>query len=307
MNWNYDLFWDKSQKFIKYTHKFYKDSSLYSLWASFSLEIIARATLSFKHPALLADTIESENILYAFNFPTNKEPKSIPIKTVFERLSKIINNFSKTDVEFCMDLMNKRNIEMHTGENAFENYTTDKWQADYYRIIKILLLYQNKGLNDLLPNNMLATVEEMIKKDYTKIEKIVKGLISLHRNDFYKENTELQQKEKRKKAENEIKKLKEEYLKIDTYYEIRKCPACSSFALVSGNLKTTSEPFIEKDETITQLSILPTKLECKVCELTLNGYDKLQAVKLASNIILTEKYNFEKDKISISNEITDNK
>jgi hypothetical protein len=65
-------------------------------------------------------------------------------------------------------------------------------------------------------------------------------------------------------------------------------------------------PRLKDDEIISQQIYWPTKFECKICELKLNGYEELQVVELADQIVHEDSHDpIEYFGIDVSEYITD--
>src|SRR4051812_7339516 len=119
MDWSHDLLWNKSKVNANTAHQQDKNSHFFPFWCSIALETLCRATLAFVHPALLADPSKGGNLLYVFGYYKEKEPaKSIPMKTVLDRLTKIIDTFTLKEYDICMNIMERRNRELHSGGAA---------------------------------------------------------------------------------------------------------------------------------------------------------------------------------------------
>lgn len=268
-------------------HQQDKESHLFPFWCTISLEILCRAALSFVHPALLADPTKGSNLLYVFGFYKEKEPvKSIPIKTVLERLTHIVDTFTKKEFDICMNFMERRNRELHSGAAAFEDYPTKIWLADFYRICNILIKFQGKELSDWLSEDDASIALEMIKKDHNKIIKRVGDLIKIHKDEFYRKS----------KPDQEVLRLKADNSTLFgmapqvPYWSTAKCPACSSKGLISGQISRSGEPYLDGEEIVRKISILPCDFHCWACELKLSGYDQLQAADLGGYITEEERW-----------------
>jgi hypothetical protein len=286
MEWSYDLLWNKSKSQAQYAHTLDKNSSLFPFWCALSFETFARGSLAYVHPALLADPMEGDNILYVFGYSISKLPKSIPIKSVLERLTKIVEKFKKSEFEFAMNLMERRNRELHSGAPAFEDFPTKIWLAEYYRIVSILLDFQGKTLNDFLQPEDSSIATKMVEEDIGAIAYKVKELIKHHKAEFYKAfATNEERATKRKDSYSYFifsphRKYTQEVI----------CPACKAKAMVYGEISRTNEPTLEGEKIIRQVSAVPTEFECVCCNLKLTSYAQLQVADFGGYIIVQESY-----------------
>ena len=287
MDWKHDLLWNKSKVNAYTAHQQDNTTHFFPLWCSIALETLSRAALAFVHPSLLADPTKGSNILYVFGFYNEKEPaKSVPMKTVFDRLTKIIEPFTVKEYDICMNFMERRNRELHSGGAAFEDFPTKVWLADFYRICNILITFQKKEMTDWLSDDDAEIALEMIKNDYNKIKVTVKKLITTHKDDFYRK-TQPEQKNLRNVAE---KSTLSGIYSPRVYSSHIICPACKSKALISGQIARSNEPYLDGEEIVRQISILPTEFHCRACELKLSGYDHLQAAELGGYINQNERF-----------------
>jgi hypothetical protein len=276
MDWNYEALWDKAALFAIRAHEVDSDDPLFPLWATVALETLARASLAKVHPALLADPTEGESLLYVFGFGVEKEARSIPAKTLFTRCQRIVAAFTQKEFLFCMNMMERRNRELHSGAAGFADFPTDTWLYEYYRICSMLLAQQSRTLRDLLPEESAIIAEKMIAQHVEKVQKGVKEIIRLAKDDFYRKTPE-EQLALRAMANAEGKKIENLWMKKSPRV---KCPSCGTEAMLAGELMRASEPRLEEDSIVRKISILPTLFQCWACGIKLEGYEKLQAATL---------------------------
>jgi hypothetical protein len=122
--------------------------------------------------------------------------------------------------------------------------------------------------------------EKMIAQHVEKVEKGVKEIIRLQKDDFFRKPPEDQQK-LRENGLLEATKVTNAYPKQAVQ---AKCPACASQAAVAGELTRTSDPKLEGESIVRKISILPTMFECAACGLKLDGYEKLHAACRAPHV-----------------------
>lgn len=285
MDWEYDLLWQKAKLFAQRAHESGQEGPLFPLWSALCLELLGRATIAHVHPALLADPAEGENIMYAFNYSTEKSPKSIPTITVFRRCMKVAETFTNSDFDFCMNLMERRNRELHTGAAAFENFGTEFWLYDFYRVCKILLGAQKKDLTDLLSDDDAEIAKKMIAVEASKVEKGVKEIIRLAKDDFYRRTKEEHQRLRDQAVAQNLAAMSRKLFCVEV-----KCPACGTGSLLSGEKTRAREPYLENDTVIREVSILPVMLECYACGLKLDGYEKVRTAGFGGLKIVREEH-----------------
>ncbi|HSZ34653.1 MAG TPA: hypothetical protein VK772_15160 [Puia sp.] len=288
-DWSYDSLYKKARIYIERALMADRNSSLFPLWSSLSLELLGRATLAKIHPVLIADPQSGSFILHAFGFSKSKEiPKTIGAKTVFLRLQIICPDFTEENEQFCQAFINMRNEELHTGTPVFEGYSTNAWLTSYYASIKSLLNHQGKSLSEFLGSVEATIAEQMIAERKEELVGKVNQLIKKHRDEFDALNTET--KGKRKEA-NEL--LLRNFITKEKLYERHKiinCPSCTSTSLIIGTFISKSEPKVHEDLVIVRNNILPVELKCFCCHLNLIGNGELSVVDLGGQFALEEMF-----------------
>lgn len=283
--WTYDKLWLKAKVYIQKAFEEDRDGDMFPFWSAIALELIARATLASVHPVLLADPREGENILYVFGYHKKPlyNPISIPTKTVLERCEVVVANFTDSEKAFCKDITIRRNEELHSGGLGFDSYPTNKWLSKYFKVLKILLEFQKKSLEDFLGIDEADAAEEMIAEREATLEKSIRDRISKHKKFF--DNLELIMKDER------VEKSKlEKSFAIRHYRKDLTCPACGNLGMLGGKLISVSESIAGDSEIIQNLNVLPTYFKCFCCNLELNNHAELDVVELGGQYKMEEIY-----------------
>lgn len=113
---------NKAAAYFQRAATFDRESIEYPLFLTLGFELLGRSALARTHPALLADPSAGENLLFAFGFQRTARPKSVPIKTVFHRLTVVLPNWSQEDYKFATSIMDARNAELHSADAAFTQF-----------------------------------------------------------------------------------------------------------------------------------------------------------------------------------------
>ena len=252
------------------------NDDLYPFWASLSLEFLARASLAKVHPSLLADPSQGGvSVLYACGLksPTNKaqSPKSIPAHTVFERCKAAVPGFIKDHESTCLMLAEKRNSELHSGDPAFVGFETGVWLMKFYHVCKLLVAQQGQTLQALLGDAGLATAaDEMIaaedRTERAAAQKAV-GLAEAAFNALAEPDRE----------QNRLATVSQVYPQNGIQ---RQCPACKAAGVVIGTRIRMSDPRLEDDQIVTDITFLPTSFRCISCGLNLTKYAQLDVHNL---------------------------
>ncbi|KEO82008.1 hypothetical protein [Tumebacillus flagellatus] len=290
MIWNYESLWGKTKLFMARAQSVNPDDSLFPFWSSLGLELLARATLSFIHPVLNADKDDS-SILYPFGFVTKeyvekkKGPKSIAVNQVFSRLKSIVPEFTETEEKFCNYLMDRRNEEIHSGSLAYEEFTTSKWVAKFYRVCKMLLSFQEKSLDELFGAETAIIADKMIEALGKNVETIVKKRIA-EANSLFDKLTESDKEEAKRQAAVKYRSVYNEPTK-----KMVTCPACGSqHAMVKGEIVGSNEPRFVEGNIVETYTILPTTYACFSCQLSMTGNDELYYAELGGQYAIEEIY-----------------
>lgn len=265
MSWKTEDFLNKAVVYFQRAFDLDRENELFPLWSSLGLELLGRAALAKVHPALLADPTDGGNLLYAFGFPSEKPPKSIPAMTLFKRLTVVVPAFKQDDFSFCTGLMTLRNAELHSGELAFENYPAGKWLPDFFRICKILLEFCGKELKDVLGREEANSAEEMIAASQAKLHKQVNELVKNAKLTFEALLPD-ERLLKIKTAEQTI------LTHLDWKAHISKCPACGAKGVLKGEVVKFLEPKVTAESIEERAIIMPASFTCVCCGLKLPSH-----------------------------------
>jgi hypothetical protein len=266
MNWGKEELWNKSCVFFQRAYALEMNDDSFPLWLLQGFELLSRAALASTHPALLADPQNGENILYAFGYPSKNHPKSIPFKTVFHRLTVIVESITESDFKFSTSLMQARNAELHSGELAFQAYPINAWYPQFLKLIKKLTDHLGKNLDDLLGEEDAKAAVQVIDGFDEKAISRSKELIAKSKSEF--EKLPLEQRLAREK------RAAKEYIKdYDWKSKTIKCPSCGAKAVVVGEVLKYLSPTVGEEEIEERAVVRPKSLICRCCELSMEGYD----------------------------------
>ena len=283
--WTYDKLWIKAKIYMQKALNEDRDGDMFPFWSAIALEFVARSALASVHPVLLADPREGENILYVFGYHKKPlySPVSIPTKTVLERCAVVIANFTDNEKAFCKDITTRRNEELHSGGLGFDSYPTSKWLSKYFKVIQILLEFQEKTLEDFLGNDEAKAAEEMIAKKDATLEKTIRERISKHKKFFDGLKPAI-------KAERIAKSKAEKWFASRHYRKDLTCPACANLGILSGKLISINESIAGDSEIIQNMNVLPTHFRCFCCDLELTNHSELDVVELGGQYKMEEIY-----------------
>jgi hypothetical protein len=253
------------------------------LWSLLGLELLARAAVAKIHPALLADPQEGAHLLHAFGFGRPGRPRSVPIKTVLARCHVVVGDFSEKLMKDARALMELRNEELHTGGMALEELRSSSWQPQYYEICQVLLAHLNLELGDFFPAERAYAARTILQDLARDVESTVKQRIA----DSTRRFAGLDPDQRAAQLARRIPTVAAESAHLRRE-RIVACPACSFDATVAGETATISQPRVGEDDIERDVTILPTKLRCPVCELNLDGHAELHHAGCGDEFVVTE-------------------
>lgn len=283
--WDAGALYAKAQRYVQRMQEEDSDEWEHALWASFSLEALARAALSNISPALLADTTEKnwQHLFHSLGFtPTEQKfsPRSIAINEVLKRLKEILPDFDNELEAFCVVHTGRRNAELHSGATPFDGVDSSQWHAKFYRACIVLLKSMDCTLEEFVGKAEGKVAEKLIEAAKDETAKSIKGDVSAHKKVW------------EGKAEPERNKLA---LSASTWATKHaghrvKCPACASDALIYGEPVGVPHKKIEEDEITETQEYLPSHFECIACGLKIAGLSRLHVVDLGARYKKTQIY-----------------
>ena len=278
--WSPEALFSKALLYVGEMENQSPDDWKHRLWASLSLELLARAALASISPTLLADRRNWRNIYYALGHaPTAKRfvPLSIPMTEVLAILHELRPDFTTEMHDSCVEQMGHRNAELHSGEEVFVNSGTASWLPQYYASCEVFLAVLGKGLSDLFANPKLATKLVASLKDTAA--KGVEQDVHAHR-DLWQTKSPEEQEILQKQAEMWASRQKGHRTV---------CPACGSPALLRGAGQGSVATEVGQDEVVQKQTMLPSTFECIACGLKISGLSKLSACGLGDAFISTTR------------------
>ncbi|RMS75196.1 hypothetical protein ALP59_04311 [Pseudomonas savastanoi] len=279
--WARESLLSKAQLYADEMNRFSPDDWQFGLFSSLGLEFLARAALSNISPVLLADQGNWRNLMFALGEnPTSKQFSAVSIgtKEVLNRLTELLPTFTTEIAGFCAKHVERRNIELHTGEAVFLAASTSEWLPRYYRACSVLLESMDRPLSSLLPEAKKA--KEMIESLEDASAKAVDQDIKAHAKVWNNKTAK----------ERDILTSQADAWATRHSGHRTQCPACKSKALLQGTPTGTVATTIGDDEVIERQGMLPSSFECVACLLKIPGYSKLSACGLGNVFTETSTY-----------------
>jgi hypothetical protein len=279
--WSEEALFSKAVLYVQEMQKHPADNWQFGLWATLSIELLARAALSHVSPTLLANRRDWRNVHHALGHPATSVkflPSSTPSNEVLSMLNEIIPSFTNELFEACGKALVRRNAELHTGEDAFAGIGTSEWLPYFYISCKVLLEFMGKGLKDLF--NDPKSAEALIASLQDTAAKAVWGEIDSHTKLWAAKGKEEQQTLESQAASWAIRMAGHR----------TKCPACGCPALIRGSSHGDVSSEIGEDVVVQKQSMLPSSFECVACKLRISGISKLSACGLGDAFTATRAF-----------------
>ncbi|MCC6263341.1 MAG: hypothetical protein IT169_07175 [Bryobacterales bacterium] len=254
------------------------DDWQHRLWASLSLELLARAALAAISPTLLADRGNWRNVYHALGHPPTAKrfgPVSIRVTEVLNILHELRPEFTKELLDSCIEECAYRNAELHSGEDAISGTGTSTWLPQYYASCQAFLASLGKALQDLFRDPKLA--EQMIASLKDTAAKSVEKEIHVHKEKWGK--TE-------QKQQTVLSGQAATWASRHAGHRAV-CPACGSPALLRGSPQGSVSTDIGQDVVVQKQTMLPAAFECVACGLKISGLSKLAACGLGDAFVST--------------------
>lgn len=284
--WSEDLYIAKAKLYIDQMIQADPDDWSCALWSALALEFILRAALSHVSPALLANTPSNgsgwRNVHYAVkkDYTGKGVPTSIGTGEVIERLKALLPEFNKEVYQFCRKHISKRNHELHTGDMAFSDSESKRWQPQFYRACSVLLGSIGSDLGCLLPEAKVDAAQQMIDGLHEAARIAVKDEIAEHKLNWDKRPTR-----ERRRAQQDADK----WATRDRGHRVA-CPSCDSTALIFGDASGPVQRSLDANEVVVKQRMWPKAFECQACGLRISGFSKLSACNLGGEYTVTRRF-----------------
>lgn len=260
------------------------DLDEYQLWASLALELLGKSALAKVHPSLIADPTHFESLFAASCINVSSDIKTIPAKTLFERLRHVIQAFDETVKKFCTLISLRRNAELHSGETPFRTMRLDVWEAHYWYAIQLILEHMGDSLEDWLGATKAEAPKAIVKHAKTAKRQAVEVRVEKAKEAF-KSRRKTDRESLLRDAENRQAFHYNSLFTLlgDHEWECR-CPACGGKAFLAGIKfdEKVVDTYGDEDGIWGQVETYYSaeQFHCPVCGLFLDGSDEVMYAKL---------------------------
>jgi hypothetical protein len=270
----------KAQRYAEKMLEQPRDDWQFGFWSVLSLEMILRSAVSSTSQALLADSKDWNNTLFALGIKgaaSKLSPKSIDVSEVIARAESLYSEFTREHANFCVLHIQRRNSELHSGALPFDGLNTSAWLPQFYAATKALLWAQGATLEDIFGEAEAKTADTLVVALQDNAAKSVKGTINAHKTIWEEKSSEDKQAL--------LKYAEDRSTRADGHQA--KCPSCNSVALIHGTPTGTQSSAYKDGLIVLRQPMLPSHFECKACGLKIVGYSKLSACELGGTFTST--------------------
>jgi hypothetical protein len=280
MQWDHSRLLTKAELYCARANDCSKDDPLFGFWSSLYLELLARAALAKIHPSLLADPKDGSNILYGFGVQKTdgKPPISIPAKSVYHRCVQLISGFDINMEAHCNFMAGTRNLELHSGEAAFEPLSAQKWITEQFSTVEVLCKHIDVDLTRFFIEDEQTEIRARMALNLKESAKRSRTLIDAAKMKF---DSLTPQQQLERKSLDAVRQLAME----KSYHQILECPACKSRGVLSGDYVASSKVSLKDDELVERKEVRTSLFQCPSCELELSR-ELLLAIQLPSSFYI---------------------
>ena len=296
---NKDALFAKSQLYVRkaLTRKSEGDLEEYQLWASLALELVGKSALASVHPSLIADPQHYQSLFAAAGINISTDVKTITAKTLFERLQHLIKPFDGQVKEFCNQVANRRNAELHSGDVPFAATRAERWEAEFWYAVDVVLTYMGNSLEGWLGADDAATPQEILANANLAKQQSIEVRVVRTQDAF-----QAKRKVDRDAAiEAAAGRTFDDYPGLFAFYFDGvwecECPSCSAKAFIAGEMISEEVVDTQGDqygvwETV-EREFSGERFRCPTCGLKLDGFDELSLVNLPTDYADTDEREME--------------
>ena len=285
MSWNRDPLWAKARLYFEYALAHDRADPRFGLWVAFALEVLARTALSSISPTLLAEPDRDHK--YLLHALARGNPKtgqaSIGTNQVFRLCETLFPKFTAEHRVSATALLDRRNAELHTGEAAFEGYTTQHWLPGLYACCKVLTEAIGESLETLLGEDEAKEASNVLSTVDREVRGRVKARVERYAGVFGDKSDDEQQASRSAAEEAGARLAHARHHRVA-------CPECKCVATLQGDTFGGSKVETDAGEIIVKQAVSPRRLSCTACGLKLEGYAEVAAAGLGDHYTRTTRY-----------------
>ncbi|MEV4655562.1 hypothetical protein [Micromonospora sp. NPDC049301] len=240
------------------------DGEIFALWLLLGLEFLLRAPLARVSPMLLAD-LNGDALMHAAGFPgkPGAEPKSVPLTTVIQRLSRIVDGFDQDRQNDAVILVGLRNRELHSSEAAM-TVNESKWLPRFMRIVDVIGPHLGLDPVFLLGEQVVKQARALVDAEDRRLERETKQRVEARRAFF----AELHEDEVAARRDM-VPHIGDALLPWPG--EAANCPSCATLIGVESEPVRTTDERLQGGGIYRDVIYVVTGMSCPVCGLELKS------------------------------------
>jgi hypothetical protein len=282
--WDSEALWIKAKLFINYAldDEVTRTFDERALWASLSLELLAKAALSRASPLLIAAPNEDGRNLLAAAGLTEDEAtfRSIMASTLFKRCARAFKPFNDDE---AIRLAERRNGYLHSATASISPVPAEAWWPRYWTLAQVLVNACDRDLDSFVGASHLSTVEVALAQNSRNIHERAHMLIERARQRLGRFQA----------GEMRAPELRDWERSTDHSAALRysagvQCPACGTEdGLLEGDdvvdTQTEAERVSDTDyDVCLKLAVAADFYSCATCRCVLDTFELLEASGLPS-------------------------
>lgn len=264
----------------------------YQLWASLAIELVGKAALAKIHPCLVADPNSSPSLFAAAGRSVGTDIKTIIAKTLFERLAHVSKRFDEKTKDFCTNMSQKRNAELHSGEAPFEGVVAASWEGRYWHTVEIILEAGDASLESWLGVDKAKAPKALLAEYTHAIEQAAKIRVETAASAFVARPKKEREEAHARAGAIDVWNMRRSFRQHADDVWQAECPACKSRSFLAGIKydEEVSEDDNDDDpyEELVDVSYVAEEFLCPSCNLHLESRDAIAAAGLDVDHVETE-------------------
>ncbi len=274
--WSTESLFCKARLYAEQMESFASSDWRFAFWSALTLEFVGRSALAHISPVLIAESRNWQNLLHALGRETTdlKARRSIPTEAVFDRLDKLLPEFTPEMKRFCIVHLQRRNEELHSGAIVFDALSTSDWLPKFYWVCGALLGSMDRKLSQLIEDPAATELIDSLQGEAgVSVRKSIEN-----RAGVWEEMTD----EERSAASRQA----EIWASRRLGHRVP-CPSCKCTALLRGTPHGRVHTEANDEEVVQRQAYLPSSFRCVACDLRISGYSKLMACGLGDSFTST--------------------
>lgn len=280
----HDALWMKAKLFLSYALDDERTFDERALWASLSLELLAKAALTRVNPTLIAyPTDDGVSLLIASGLlPGEARFTSLPAKSLYSRCARAFKPFSDTQAN---KITQARNDYLHGGTAGFTSIPEVAWWPRFWSQAAILVNAMDKQVEDLVGAANAFAVEKHLEQNAKNVE---------HRTEMLIERAKqrISLRDSGRMPANvaaELSAMRDLTAGLSHHTDVT-CPACGATGRLEGEDVLDSELHTEgyspdDYEQWMDLTVGSDHFSCPNCKLVLNNYELIDAAGLDTDFM----------------------